>query len=124
MDMFEAMRSATFLHKVSTLNPSIMSSYDVLKMATIQGSRTLRLEDQIGSLEVGKKADVILVDLNKAHLRPLHDVVNTLVYCANGGDVDTVIVDGNIVVKNGVIETVSEGDAIQEAESIIERYKI
>ncbi|MCK4477071.1 amidohydrolase [Candidatus Bathyarchaeota archaeon] len=116
LDMFEAMRITAFLHKVSSLDASIISAYDVLKMATIDGAKTIGLEDQIGSLEVGKKADVILVDLQKAHLRPLHDIVNILVYCARGGDVETVIVDGKIVVENGAIKTVNERNIIQETE--------
>ena len=116
LDMFEAMRAAAFLHKVSSLDASIMSSYDVLKMATIEGAKAIGLEDQIGSLEVGKKADVVLVNLEKTHLRPLNNVVGTLVYCANGGDVETVIVDGKIVVQGDTVRTVNEKSVIEKAE--------
>jgi 5-methylthioadenosine/S-adenosylhomocysteine deaminase len=124
LDMFEAMRAAAFLHKVSSLDASVMSSYDVLKMATIEGARTIGLENQIGSLEVDKKADVILVDLEKPHLRPLNNIVGTLVYCANGGDVETVIVDGRIVVQEDTVRTVNEKNVIEQAEEKVkERFE-
>jgi len=116
LDMFEAMRTAAFLHKVSNLDASVISSHDVLKMATVDGAKAVGLEDKIGSLEKGKKADVIMVDLESAHLRPLNDVVNTLVYCANGADVDTVIVDGKIIVQNHLIKTIDEKVLIRQAE--------
>lgn len=120
LDMFEAMRTAAFLHKVSNLDASAISSHDMLKMATVEGAKAVGLEDEIGSLEKGKKADVILVDLESAHLRPLNDVVNTLVYCANGADVDTVIVDGKIIVQNHVIKTINEKVLIKEAEEKVQ----
>jgi 5-methylthioadenosine/S-adenosylhomocysteine deaminase len=119
LDMFEAMRTAAFLHKVANLNASIISSYDVLKMATIDGAKSVGLEDKVGSLETGKKADLMLVDLESVHLRPLNDVISTLVYCANAGDVETVIVDGEIVVRDHVISAVEEKKLISEVEKKI-----
>jgi 5-methylthioadenosine/S-adenosylhomocysteine deaminase len=115
LDMFEAMRMAALMQKVSNLDASILSSYDVLRMATIDGARALGSADSIGSLEAGKKADLMLVNLESVHLRPLNDIVNTLVYCANGGDVDTVMVDGKIVVRNHAIKTIDEKALIEEA---------
>jgi 5-methylthioadenosine/S-adenosylhomocysteine deaminase len=122
LDMFEAMRTAALLHKVSSLDASAISSYDVLKMATIEGARALGLEDRIGSLEVGKKADVILVDLTPVHMRPLNDVIGALVYCANGRDVETAIVDGKPVMQRGKVRSVDEKRAIREAEENIMKH--
>jgi 5-methylthioadenosine/S-adenosylhomocysteine deaminase len=119
LDMFEEMRTAALLHKVANLNASIISSYDVLKMATIDGAKSVGLEDDVGSLETGKKADVILVGLESVHLRPLNDVVSTLVYCANSGDVETVIVDGRIVVQDHETKSVDEKQLISEVEKKI-----
>jgi 5-methylthioadenosine/S-adenosylhomocysteine deaminase len=88
-------------------------------MATIDGAKSVGLEDKVGSLETGKKADLMLVDLESVHLRPLNDVISTLVYCANAGDVETVIVDGEIVVRDHVISTVEEKKLISEVEKKI-----
>lgn len=93
LDMFETMKFAALLQKLTYANPTVLSAYEVLKMATINGAKALGLEDEIGSLEIGKKADMILIDLSKPHLKPLHDVFAGLVYSARGSDVDMVIVD-------------------------------
>jgi 5-methylthioadenosine/S-adenosylhomocysteine deaminase len=119
LDMFEAMRTTALLHKVANLDASVISAYDVLKMATIEAAKACGLQSQTGSLEAGKKADVILVDLGSVHLRPLNDVISTLVYCANGKDVDTVIVDGKFVVQEGEIKTLDEKTVIREAEKML-----
>ena len=100
MDMFEEMKLTAYLQKVNTLNPVVIKAYDVLKMATIEGAKVLGLENEIGSIEEGKKADIILIDINKPHLYPNNDIATNLVYSANGADVDTVIIDGIIKMKN------------------------
>jgi 5-methylthioadenosine/S-adenosylhomocysteine deaminase len=119
MDMLEEMRTAALLHKVANLDASVISSYDVLKMATIDGAKSVGLEEDVGSLEMGKKADMILVDVGSVHLRPLNDIVSTLVYCANSGDVETVIVDGRIVVQDHRIKSVDERQLISKVEKRI-----
>jgi 5-methylthioadenosine/S-adenosylhomocysteine deaminase len=113
------MRTAAILHKVANLDASVISSYDVLKMATIDGAKSVGLEEDVGSLEMGKKADMILVDVGSVHLRPLNDIVSTLVYCANSGDVETVIVDGRIVVQDHRIKSVDERQLISKVEKRI-----
>ncbi len=105
LDMFEEMKFASLLQKVHHLNARVMPAEETLRLATIYGARTLGLEDEIGSLETGKKADIILVDLKKPHMAPIltedyANVVPNLVFSANGGDVHTVLVDGEIVVEN------------------------
>ncbi|MBC8445945.1 MAG: amidohydrolase family protein, partial [Chloroflexi bacterium] len=117
MDMFEAMRVAAFLQKVTQFDSSIVPAYQALEMATIGGARALGMEEEIGSLEVGKRADVILVDLTAVHMRPINNMVNNLVYCTSASsDVETVIVDGQIAVEDHKLLTFDEEEAVKEAE--------
>ena len=116
LDMFETVKIATLLQKLVYLNPKILPVYEVLRMATVNGAKALRLWKSIGSLEVGKKADVILVDLSKPHLKPLHDIYANIVYSAHGSDVDTVIVDGKIVMGNRHVKTLDEQTVMERAE--------
>ena len=118
LDMFEAMRTAALLHKLNALDPKIISAQKVLEMATIDAARAIGEESNLGSIEVGKKADLVLVNMNKPHLQPLHDVVRTIVYCANGADVETVIIDGKRVYDRGRISTVNEEAVIRRASEL------
>jgi len=88
---------------------------DLLKMATINGAKALLLDNEIGSIEVGKKADVILIDTNKPHFTPINDVITTLVYCGCGNDVATVIVDGNILMENYKFKIPDVDELLQRA---------
>jgi 5-methylthioadenosine/S-adenosylhomocysteine deaminase len=97
LDMFEEMRLAAILQAMRK-QPGVLPARDVLWMATRAGARTLALEDEIGSLEAGKKADVIIVDRDRPHLAPGPDPYSTLVYAARGSDVRTTLVDGEILV--------------------------
>jgi 5-methylthioadenosine/S-adenosylhomocysteine deaminase len=99
LDMWEELRLAATLHKAATGDPTQVSARQALEMATIQGARCIGLESQIGSLEVGKKADVVLVDFDKPHLYPRHSVVSHLVYAVNSADVHSVLVDGRFLLK-------------------------
>jgi len=99
LDMFEEMRLAAVLQAVR-LRPGALAARDVLWMATRAGAHTLGLDGDIGSIEVGKKADVIVVDRDRPHLAPGPDPYSTLVYAARGSDVRTTIVDGHILVDN------------------------
>jgi len=116
LDMFETVKIATLLQKLVYLNPKILPVYEVLRMATLDGAKALGLWKSIGSLEVDKKADVILVDLSKPHLKPLHDIYANIVYSAHGSDVDTVIVDGKIVMENRHVKTLDEQAVMERAE--------
>jgi len=116
LDMFETMKFAALLQKLTYRNPTVLSAYEVLEMATINGAKALGLEDKIGSLETGKCADVILIDLENPHLKPLHDIFASLVYSARGSDVDTVIVDGKIIMENRNIKSLDEMHVLEEAE--------
>jgi 5-methylthioadenosine/S-adenosylhomocysteine deaminase len=112
------------LQKVHHLDAAAMSAYQVLEMATIGGARAVGMEDEIGSLEVGKKADMILVDLSGPHMRPINNIVNNLVYCASASsDVETVIVDGQVLVQNRKLLPFDEEEVIAEAEEFaIEKF--
>jgi 5-methylthioadenosine/S-adenosylhomocysteine deaminase len=89
-------------------------------MATINGANSLGLENEIGSIEVGKKADLVLVDMKKPHLTPLRNPISHLVYAANGGDVDTVICNGTILMKNRELLTLNEAEILEIAENTSE----
>ncbi len=100
MDMFETMRTAAFLQKVSKMDPRVLPAPQTLRMATLGGAEALGMADEIGSLEAGKKADLILVDLTEPHMRPINKIENSLVYCAGARDVETVICDGQVIMEN------------------------
>jgi 5-methylthioadenosine/S-adenosylhomocysteine deaminase len=104
------------IQKMSHGDPALLPSGRVLEMATIEGARALGLEKRVGSLEVGKRADIILVDLEKPNLTPLHDLCASLVYSARGCDVDTVIVDGRLVMENRLVRMLDEGEVMEEAQ--------
>lgn len=118
LDMFEEMRTAAYLQKIKYKKSSIISAYDILKMATIEGAKVLGLDHEIGTVEENKKADLILVNLNKTHFNPLNDISTNLVYAANGSDIDTVIIDGNIVMENRCIKTIDEKQIVEKSRKI------
>jgi len=116
LDMFESMKAAALLQKVSCKDPRVLPAETVLRMATIDGARALGLDKFVGSLEVGKRADLILVDFDKPHLVPRHNLYANLVYSARGSDVDTVIVDGKILMEGRQVKTLNEAEVMQKAQ--------
>ncbi|MEE8167675.1 MAG: amidohydrolase family protein [Candidatus Hydrothermarchaeales archaeon] len=115
LDIFEDMKICALLHKLNKGDASVVPAQRVLEFATINGAKALGLEKEIGSLEVGKRADVILVDLDKPNLTPLTNPVSHLVYAASGSDVDTVIVDGKILMENRQMRTLDEAEVLKFA---------
>jgi 5-methylthioadenosine/S-adenosylhomocysteine deaminase len=115
-DMFEVMKDASLLHKVTTGDPRALTAADVFSMATAGGAKACGLGDQVGVLSAGRLADVVLVNTMASHMRPLHDPLAALVYSARAGDVDTVIVGGRVVVRGGTILTVDETALIRRAQ--------
>jgi 5-methylthioadenosine/S-adenosylhomocysteine deaminase len=105
LNMFEEIHLAAIVNKAVNMDAISVPAIDALKMATINGAKALLWDREIGSIEVGKKADIILIDMDKPHLYPLHNVVSSLAYSAQGSDVDTVIVDGKIIMENREIKT-------------------
>jgi len=116
LDMFSEMKFAALLSKAHKLDPTALPAQVVLEMATINGAIALGLQDKIGSLEVGKKADIVMVDMKKPHLAPLHNVISHLVYSAVGGDVDTVVVDGKVLMRERGVLTLDEVKVLEETQ--------
>ena len=116
LDLFGEMDMAAKLHKVNNLDPTVMNAQTLVEMATIDGAKVLGLEKITGSLEVGKRADLIVINTNKPHLVPMYNPYSHLVYAANGHDVTHSIIDGNIVMEDRRLLTL-------DVEDIIERSK-
>ena len=114
-DMIREMKLAAIIHKAVTNDPLIVPAETVLEMATINGARALGLEHEIGSLEIGKKADLVVIDLDRLHTTPSLNPISTLVYAATGGEVDTVVVDGQTVVARGQLLTMDEESVKKQA---------
>ncbi len=100
LDLFQEMDTAAKLAKVISGDPEVLDAKSVLKMATRWGAEVLGLQDEIGSIEIGKKADIITVDLRSPHLQPLYDPYSLIVYSASAGDVRDVIINGKIVLRD------------------------
>jgi len=112
LDLFGEMDMAAKLHKVNNLDPTVMNAKTLVEMATIEGAKVLGLEKITGSLEVGKRADLIVIDTNKPHLVPMYNPYSHLVYAANGHDVKHSIIDGNLVMENRSLLTLDVEDII------------
>ena len=115
LDMFEATRQAAFLHKLITGDPRAVPASAALRMATIEGARALQMDDRIGSLEPGKRADMILVSTAGARQTPMYDPISHLVYVARGDDVTTTMVNGKILMRDRKVLTLDEADVIRKA---------
>jgi 5-methylthioadenosine/S-adenosylhomocysteine deaminase len=115
LDMFEAMRQASLLAKHATRDPRAVPAMAALEMATLGGARALGMADDLGSLEAGKKADLILVRMNRAGQTPMYDPVSHVVYTSRGDDVDTTIVNGRILMRGRVVRTLDAAAVIAEA---------
>jgi len=116
LDLLQEMRSAALLHKVNSGDPTVLPAYQALEMATVNGAGVLGLEKEIGVLQEGYKADLILIDLEQPHLYPRHDVVANVVYAAQAADVRTVIIDGQVVMQDRKLLTLDESKVLAEAQ--------
>jgi 5-methylthioadenosine/S-adenosylhomocysteine deaminase len=112
LDLFEEMRQAALVQKLVQADATVMPCESVLDMATNRSARALGLGDQIGSLEIGKRADLVVVGLDHAHLWPLvaNNLVAQLVYSASGSDVRTTVVGGQVLMEDGVVATIDEAE--------------
>lgn len=119
LDLFSEMRTCALLHKVNNLNPEIAPAIEIVKMATINGAKVLGMEDKIGSLEIGKKADIITINLDKPHLTPIYNPYSHLVYSVNAADVDNVVINGKIVMRERVVLDLDEEKITREAKDFI-----
>lgn len=127
LDLFQEMRLAAIIHKGHSRDPKVVSAEEALEMSTINGAKALGLDGEggIGSLEIGKKADFVGIPLKRAHQVPNYDPVASIVYATSAGDVSLVVVDGKVVVENGVLKTMDEDqvmrDGITAGKAVIKR---
>ncbi len=124
LDLIEELKTASLLQKVSTLDPKVLSSDEAITMATIKGAEALGLENEIGSIEVGKKADIILIDTNSANMVPdSSSLSSNVIYSANGSNVDTTICNGKILMENKKLTVLDEQEIYDKARKAIKELK-
>ena len=120
MDLLEEIKIGALLQKVTTMDPTVLTAEKVFKMVTIDGAESLGLEKQIGSIEVDKKADLALVDMRTPQLTPFRNPISHLVYSANGGNVDTVICNGEVLMKDRNLLRLDEAMVLEIAQNASE----
>ena len=124
LDLIEELKTASLLQKVSTLDPKVLTSDESITMATIKGAEALGLENEIGSIEVGKKADIILIDTNSANMVPdSSSLSSNVIYSANGSNVDTTICNGKILMENKKLTVLDEQEIYDKAKKAIKELK-
>lgn len=121
LDMFLEMKIANYLQKVNTLDSTALDAFETLQMATINGAKVLNMEDKIGSIKTGKKADIIILDGKNISLNPLNDIYANIVYSVNGNDVITSIINGKVVMEDRKILTLDEQDVIIKCNDIAKK---
>lgn len=121
LDMFEEMRFASLLQKVNLEDPTALNAYDTLAMGTSVGARAVGLEDIIGTIEPGKKADLTLVNLTGAHVSPMNDIISHLIYSVKAADVAYTIVDGEVLLDNKCLKTIDEEEVFWHIAKIKKR---
>jgi len=121
LNIWEEMDTAAKLHKVISGDPKMLPAQTVFEMATIRGARALHLDDKIGSIEIGKRADIVLVDTDSLNQTPFYDVYSSLVYSTKAADVDTVIIDGRIVMRNRRLLTLNENVIKKDANAYLDK---
>ncbi|WP_405909476.1 amidohydrolase [Streptomyces sp. NBC_00828] len=117
LDVLGAVRQAALVHKAAG-DPTAVGAEQAVRMATIEGARALGLGDHLGSLEAGKRADLIVLGLDAPHLRPLHDPWSTLAYAAHSADVRDTVVDGRILMRDRALTTLDEPSALADLEAL------
>lgn len=121
LNMFEEINLAALVNKAANEDTTCIPAMKALEMATINGAKAMNREKELGSLEIGKKADIILIDTNKPHMYPKYNMISSLVYSAQASDVDTVIINGNIIMRNRILTTVNESKIFENIEKSIYR---
>jgi len=118
LDLFEEMDTTAKLHKVGAMDPTVLDAVTVVKMATLSGAKALGMAERIGSLEVGKKADVIVLDTHKPHLTPMYNPYSHLVYAAKGSDVSHSLISGKLVMEHRKLLSLDLREVIGRAEEM------
>lgn len=120
LDMFETMKYTALLQKGINENPQLLDAYEVLKMATINGAKALKLDEEIGTISENKEADIILIDLSEVITQPINNIFAEIVYNVKGNNVDTTIINGKVLMENKIIN-IDEQETINKCKDIIER---
>jgi len=123
LSLWEEMDSAAKLHKLITKDPTVINAREALEMATIGGARAIHQEKEIGSLEPGKRADLIIVDMTSAHQIPVYNVYSQLVYATKASDVETVLINGKMIMQNGRVLTIDEAAVRLKANEYRDRIR-
>ncbi len=123
VDLFSEMNTAAKIHKVHCMDPTVMTAEQTLHAATLGGAKALGAEDKVGSLEIGKQADFIVLDLDQPHLIPLYNIPSHLVYAARGSDVIHTYIAGRQVMKNRTLLTIDEEAVIAEMQALSLRIR-
>jgi 5-methylthioadenosine/S-adenosylhomocysteine deaminase len=123
LDMFEAMRQAAFQQKLITMDPTAISAPEAIEMATIGGARVVGQQARIGSLEPGKRADLIVVSMSRPRQQPLFDPVAQVVYTSRGDDVETTIVNGKVLMRNRKVLTLDEARVLSDARAAADQVR-
>ncbi len=121
LDMFETMKFTALLQKGVNENPELLPAYEILKMATINGAKALKLDKKIGSIEVGKRADIIMINLNNILTQPLNNIFAQIVYNVKGTDVEMTMINGKIIMENKRLEGIKETQICEKCSQIIKR---
>jgi 5-methylthioadenosine/S-adenosylhomocysteine deaminase len=123
LDMIEEMRTGSFLQKVAGNNPVVMPAYEALKLATVGGAVAIGMDDSLGKIAPGMLADMVMLDIEKPHFYPRNDMIAGIVYCAKAADVDTVFVDGRMVVSGGRVIGLDTEGLYRKVESTVRETK-
>lgn len=123
LNMFEEMNLAALVNKAVEKDATTIPAFTALRMGTVHGARALGREKEIGSLEVGKKADIILVDMSKPHFYPRYNLISSLIYSAQAGDVKTVLCDGQVLMQDYKLLTMDEKEVLTAAQKAATRFK-
>jgi len=123
LDLLLEIDTTAKIHKLKTMNPTAMDTATVLRMATIEGAKTLGIEDKTGSIEAGKYADIIILDTNKPHMIPMYNCYSQIVYSASGADVSASIINGKIVMKDRQLLNMDVSDIMDRVRKIADNIK-
>ena len=121
LDLFETMKFTALLQKGINEDPKLLHSYEVLKMATINGAKALNLSDKIGSIEVGKLADIIIIDIDDIKIKPVNNLLSEIVYNVKSNNVEATIINGKILMKDKKLINDNEDKIVIECNKIINR---
>lgn len=120
LNMIDEMQSAALMHKLYTKDATVFGGYDTLRMATVNGAMAIGKQESIGMIKKGYDADIILIDLMKPHMLPIHDIYSNIVFSSQGSDVKTVIISGKVVMEDNKVKTIDEKEVLAKAQDLVE----